>query len=72
MYDHFSSACPRRTPILHVSCGRPNPFLFIRGLSCLSQCSNIINSKLSEASYNWISYNPLPVSCGDIGFLKVA
>jgi hypothetical protein len=45
------------------------PFLSITGLSLPSQCSDIINPKLSTVKLTIprLPYNLLPVSCGDIG-----
>jgi hypothetical protein len=68
------SSTPRRPPLYYVVCFPPsfsfNPFLFIRGLSCPSsvQASLILNSlKLTMPGF---PYNCLPVSSGDMGFLK--
>ncbi len=47
-----------------------NPFLFIRGLSCLSSVQSSLTQNWLKLSINGFSFNCLLVSCGDIGFLK--
>jgi hypothetical protein len=48
-----------------------NPFLFIRGLSCLRSVQTSLTQSFLTANYiPGFPYNLLPVPCGDIGLLK--
>jgi hypothetical protein len=47
-----------------------NPFLFIRGLSCPSCSQAPLSLNCLQLTKPEFPHNCLPVSCGDIGFLK--
>ncbi len=47
-----------------------NPFLFIRGLSCPNSVKTSLTQNCPKLTIPGFPYNILPVSCGDIGFLK--
>ncbi len=70
MYDHFFNAGQHPTPILHACGGRPNPFLFIRGLSCPRNVQTSLTQNCLKPTIPGFPYNLLPVTCGGIGFFK--
>ncbi len=54
-----------------ISCYCPfNPFLFIRGLSCPSCIKAALSLNCLKLTIPGFPHNCLPVSCGDIVFLK--
>ncbi len=46
-------------------------FLFIRGLSCPSSVQTSLTQNCFKLTIPRFTYNLLPASCGDIGFLKI-
>ncbi len=47
-----------------------NPYLFIRGLFCPSSIQTSVTQNCLKLTIPEFLYYLLPVSCGDIGFLK--
>jgi hypothetical protein len=56
--------------LIHIATLLVPPFIFIRGLSCPSCIQASLSLNFLKLTIPGFLHNCLPVSCGDIGFIK--